>query len=47
LIEDQLILAVPYVPKHDSCEAAASPSEPEPEQPRVSPFEALAALKRH
>lgn len=46
LIEDQLILAVPYVPKHDDCVAAVSPVEPEPEQPRVSPFESLAALKR-
>jgi len=46
LIEDQLILAVPYVPKHDSCESEAPSSEQEPEQPRVSPFGALAALKR-
>jgi uncharacterized protein len=45
LIEDQLILAVPYVPKHDSCTAAATPSEEEPEAPRLSPFGSLAALK--
>lgn len=46
LVEDQLILAVPYVPKHESCESAAPVSEDEPEQPRVSPFQGLAALKR-
>jgi uncharacterized protein len=45
LIEDQLILAVPYVPKHESCGAASSPVEEEPETPRVSPFGLLAALK--
>jgi uncharacterized protein len=46
LIEDQVILALPYVPKHDSCESAAPVVEEEPEQPKVSPFEELAALKR-
>ena len=45
LIEDQLILAVPYVPKHDSCTAAVLPVEEEPETPRHSPFGSLAALK--
>lgn len=45
LIEDQLILAVPYVPKHENCTAAASPAQEEPETPRVSPFGSLAALK--
>ncbi len=45
LIEDQLILAVPYVPKHDSCSAASSPAQEETETPRVSPFGSLAALK--
>lgn len=45
LIEDQLILAVPYVPRHESCTAAASPAQEEPETPRISPFGSLAALK--
>ncbi len=46
LIEDQLILALPYVPKHDSCESAAPVVMDEPEEPKVSPFKGLAALKR-
>jgi|UniRef100_UPI00404786A1 uncharacterized protein len=45
LIEDQLILAVPYVPKHSNCSAAVSPAEEEPVATRVSPFGSLAALK--
>lgn len=45
LIEDQLILAVPYVPKHEFCTSAASPAQDEPETPRRSPFGSLAALK--
>lgn len=45
LIEDQLILAVPYVPKHEFCTSAASPEQDEPDTPRASPFGSLAALK--
>lgn len=46
LIEDQLILAVPYVPRHGSCEPAVPVVQEEPEQPKVSPFQGLSALKR-
>lgn len=45
LIEDQLILAVPYVPKHENCTAAALPAQEEPETPQVSLFGSLAAFK--
>jgi len=46
LVQDQLILALPYVPKHESCEpAATSAGEPIVEQPRESPFKALKGFK--
>lgn len=48
LVEDELILSLPLVPRHAACPqplAAPAPSdEPLPEQPH--PFAALAALKR-
>lgn len=45
LIEDELVLAVPYVPRHVQCELPVD-VEPAPELPeRPSPFAALAALK--
>ncbi|MEQ4618632.1 MAG: YceD family protein [Corticimicrobacter sp.] len=45
LIEDELVLAVPYVPRHAQCELPVE-VEPAPELPeRPSPFAALAALK--
>lgn len=48
-IEDELILSVPYVPKHDVCPGAlAKVSEASPEEPAVkrpSPFAVLEQLK--
>lgn len=45
LIEDELVLAVPYVPRHAQCELPVD-VEPAPElSERPSPFAALAALK--
>jgi uncharacterized protein len=48
LIEDQLILAVPYVPKHEDCQPAKSEAG-DPIEPvkRQSPFEVLGKLKRN
>lgn len=46
LVEDQLILAVPYVPKHEHCQPAQSVSGELDEQPeRESPFKVLKGLK--
>ena len=44
LIEDQLILALPLVPMHDSCPQPLPRGQQE--QPLVSPFAVLAGLKR-
>ncbi len=48
LVEEELLLALPLVPRHPACPAPLlAPSEvqdPEPDQ--VNPFAALAALKR-
>jgi uncharacterized protein len=41
LVEDEVILALPMVPRHETC-ASAGPAT----QARTSPFGALAALKR-
>lgn len=41
LIEDEIILALPVVPRHESC----SPPVPESGAGNVSPFAALASLK--
>lgn len=49
-IEDELILAVPYVPRHDVCPGGAplaQPEEPVQPQKRPSPFSALAQLKQN
>lgn len=47
LIEDELILALPIVPRHDACPAPmATPAEPAAEEARPNPFAALAALRR-
>lgn len=47
IVEDQLILAIPYVPKHEVCEPAkTSAGEPIEEVKRESPFKVLAGLKR-
>ena len=42
LCEDELLLAVPYAPMHDVCDAAGPAEAGE----RVSPFAALARLKK-
>jgi len=47
LIEDQLILAVPYVPRHELCETGAPTSSDETDTEKVSPFHILGGLKRH
>ncbi|GAB3625250.1 metal-binding protein [Pandoraea terrae] len=56
LIEEELLLALPIVPKHTVCPAVhdslatgsdgLTESVPEPEEDKPSPFAALAALKR-
>lgn len=52
LVEEELLLAIPTVPKHESCDlqisiAAASDDEIElDESPRENPFQVLAALKK-
>lgn len=51
-VEDELVLCIPYVPKHDICPGAHSivveQPEPAPEenQARPSPFSVLAQLKK-
>lgn len=42
LIEDELILAVPYAPRHESCSAASARDDAE----KVSPFAGLRGLMR-
>jgi uncharacterized protein len=48
LVEDELLLSLPLVPRHDSCAPPVpmAGSEPEPAEERPNPFAALAALKR-
>jgi len=48
LIEDELLLALPLVPRHDTCPQPLMAAEPEalPEEDPPHPFAALAALKR-
>lgn len=47
LIEDELILALPIVPRHDACpDPLPMPSEDPEDAPSDHPFKALAALKR-
>jgi uncharacterized protein len=47
LVEDELLLALPIVPRHDACPAPLpAPSDDLSEEPRANPFAALAALKR-
>lgn len=48
LVEDELLLALPLVPRHDTCPQPLAPAtvdEPFEEKP-VNPFAALAALKQ-
>ncbi|MFA7625309.1 MAG: YceD family protein [Pusillimonas sp.] len=49
-IEDELILSVPYVPRHDVCPGGSplvQPEEPVVQEKRPSPFLALAQLKQN
>jgi uncharacterized protein len=48
LVEDELILALPLVPRHDACpQPLVAPAEAdEPPEERPNPFAVLAALKR-
>lgn len=47
IIEDQMILAIPYVPKHEVCgPTSMSAGEPIEEVSRESPFKVLEGLKR-
>jgi uncharacterized protein len=49
-IEDELILAVPYVPRHEVCPGGVSlvqSEEPVVQEKRPSPFSALAQLKQN
>jgi uncharacterized protein len=41
LVEDEMLLALPYSPRHDQCEAVQRTNAGE----KVSPFAGLAALK--
>ncbi len=50
LVEDELLLALPIVPRHEACpQPLAAPAEPEAADdepaPRENPFAALAALR--
>jgi uncharacterized protein len=51
LVEDELILAMPYVPLHEICAAptgsGSPPPKPEAEAVRPSPFAALGQLKKN
>ena len=46
LIEDELILAVPYAPRHESCTPAGTPEDVEDAATKVSPFAGLRGLIR-
>ena len=47
LIEDELLLAMPIVPRHDRCpEPLQAPTDDAPLEEKPNPFAALAALKR-
>lgn len=48
LVEDEIILSLPYVPKHDVCTLLSEPLEEETDsdQARPSPFAVLGQLKK-
>ena len=46
LIEDELLLAMPIVPRHETCPDPLVAAPGEPLEERANPFAALAALKR-
>ena len=46
LIEDELLLALPLVPRHESCpQPLTGPADPPPFDERVNPFDVLSELK--
>lgn len=48
LVEDELILSVPYVPKHATCSHDAAPQSPADDEPAAkSPFSVLTQLKKN
>jgi len=49
LVEDELILALPFAPMHETCPGggAGAATDDEPDTGRPSPFAALARLKKH
>lgn len=49
LVEDEIILGLPYVPKHDVCPSLPEPlsQEPDVDPARPSPFAALGQLKKN
>jgi len=47
ILEDELLLAIPYIPSHESCELEyRNPEEPVGEPRRENPFQVLTALKK-
>ncbi len=46
LLEDELILALPLVPRHEDCPQPLPQAAQAPEEPKPNPFAALAALRR-
>mgnify|MGYP000051729119 FL=1 len=48
VIEDELLLNIPFTPMHDDCEpiAFAQPDEPVEQPVKENPFQVLAALKK-
>lgn len=46
LVEDEVLLALPAVPRHADCQLPVGTEEAE-EEDRLSPFAALAGLKKH
>jgi uncharacterized protein len=49
LVEDELLLALPLVPRHEDCDMPLGPQVDQGDEPpaaKANPFEALAALKR-
>jgi uncharacterized protein len=47
LVEDELLLALPLVPRHDQCpQPLPQPVDDLPEEPEENPFAMLAALKK-
>lgn len=49
LVEDELLLMIPFSPKHDDCEHQYMPTEEidEPVEKKDNPFEILASLKKN